>query len=32
MADNVVKIKEDFSRGYLKGVALRKTLAKSLKQ
>ncbi|MFH1473441.1 MAG: DUF5752 family protein [Candidatus Aenigmatarchaeota archaeon] len=31
MADNVAKIKEEFSKGYLKGVALRKTLAKSLK-
>lgn len=32
IADNVAKVKEEFSKGYLKGVALRKTLAKSLKQ
>ena len=31
-ADNFVKIKEDFSKGSLRGVALRKTLVKSLKQ
>jgi len=31
VADNVVKVKEDFSRGSLKGVALRKKLIKSLK-
>jgi len=32
MADSVARIKEEFSKGYLKGVALRKTLAKSLRQ
>ena len=31
MADNVARIKEDFLRGSLKGVALRKSLAKSLR-
>ena len=31
IADNFVRIKEDFSKGSLKGVALRKTLVKSLK-
>jgi hypothetical protein len=31
IADDVARIKDDFSKGYLKGVALRKTLAKSLK-
>ncbi|MBN2203031.1 MAG: hypothetical protein JW700_02515 [Candidatus Aenigmarchaeota archaeon] len=32
VADSVVKIKEDFSKGSLKGVALRKTLVKTLKK
>lgn len=31
VADSVARIKEDFLKGSLKGVALRKTLAKSLK-
>ena len=31
IADAVAKIKDDFLKGSLKGVALRKTLAKSLK-
>jgi hypothetical protein len=31
LADDVARIKGEFSKGYLKGVALRKTLAKSLK-
>jgi hypothetical protein len=31
IADNVARIKDDFAKGSLKGVALRKTLAKSLK-
>lgn len=31
LADKTVKIKQDFSKGSLKGVALRKTLVKSLK-
>lgn len=31
VADSVVKIKEDFSKGSLKGVALRKKLIKTLK-
>jgi hypothetical protein len=30
LADDVARIKEEFSKGYLKGVALRKTLAKTL--
>jgi hypothetical protein len=32
LADKIVRIKEDVSKGSLRGVALRKTLAKSLKQ
>ena len=31
LADSAVKIKQDFLKGSLKGVALRKTLIKSLK-
>lgn len=31
LADNVMRVKQEFSKGYLKGVALRKTLVKSLK-
>jgi hypothetical protein len=31
VADSVARIKDDFLKGSLKGVALRKTLAKSLK-
>jgi hypothetical protein len=31
LAEKTVKIKQDFSKGSLKGVALRKTLVKSLK-
>ena len=31
LADKTVKIKQDFSKGSLKGVSLRKTLVKSLK-
>ncbi|MFH0929522.1 MAG: DUF5752 family protein [Candidatus Aenigmatarchaeota archaeon] len=31
VADDLVNIKEDFTKGSLKGVALRKTLVKTLK-
>lgn len=31
LADKVSKIKDEFSKGYLKGVALRKKLIKALK-
>jgi hypothetical protein len=32
IAERIINIKEDFLKGSLKGVALRKTLIKSLKQ